>query len=120
MVCCNKYQLREMSDSGLVSIQSHTKSHVRLDTLDKQQLLKECQETKMKIGKITGQLPYAISYPEGGHNALSDSVVSQYYSFGILDRNGSWITNRKNRYQITRTVIPREFTLDQFSMFIKK
>ena len=116
----NKFQLREMSDSGLVSIQSHTKSHVCLDTLDREQLHKECQESKMTIGKITGKFPYAISYPEGRHNTLSDSIVSKYYSFGILDRNGPWITNRKSRYQITRTVIPREFNLEQFAAFVKK
>ena len=56
-----KYQLREMSDSGLVSIQSHTKSHLRLDTLDKQQLIKECQGSKVAIGEITGKYPYAIA-----------------------------------------------------------
>ncbi len=116
----DKYQLREMSDSGLVSIQSHTKSHVWLDTLNKQQLIKECQESRTTIGEITGELPYAISYPEGRHNALSDSVVKDYYSLGVLDRNGPWISNRKTRYQITRTIIPREFTIEQFVTAVKK
>ena len=110
----------EMSDSGLVSIQSHTKNHEWLDTFNKQQLIRECQESRTTIGEITGELPYAISYPEGRHNALSDSVVKDNYSFGVLDRNGPWISNRKTRYQITRTIIPREFTIEQFVTAVKK
>ena len=96
------------------------KENVWLDTLNKQQLIRECQESQTPIGEITGELPYAISFPEGRYNALSDSVVKDYYSFEVLDRNGPWISSRKTRYQITRTIIPREFTIEQFVSAVKK
>ncbi len=115
-----KEQLREMSDSGLVSIQSHTKSHTRMDTLNEQALIEECQESKTVIGGITGISPYVLAYPEGKRSTLSDSVASCYYSFGVLDRNGSWRTSRKTLYRITRTVIPREFTLKQFAANVRR
>ena len=113
-------QLKEMSDSGLVSIQSHTNSHSRMNTLNESQLLDECQESKTIISSITGKSPYVLSYPEGKYNTLVISIVSEFYDFGVLDRNGSWKTNSRTWYRITRTVIPRSFTLKQFAAEVRR
>ena len=108
-------QLREISDSGLVSVQSHTKSHKRLNTLTDLQLIEECRESKMAIRRITGISPYVISYPEGRYNSQSIAAVSSYYDFGILDRHGPWKTSQQTFYYVPRTVIPRSFTIKQFA-----
>ena len=114
------YQIREMSDSGLVSVQSHTKSHARMNTLSEEQLTEECRDSQAVIGSITGLSPYVLSYPEGRYSTLSVSVVSRFYVFGVLDRNGSWKSNRHTLYRITRTVIPRSFTLKQFAAAVRR
>lgn len=108
-------QLKEMSDSGLVSIQSHTKSHQRLNTLTEQQLIDECRESQRKIRRITGITPDVISYPEGRYNAQAISAVSSYYGFGVMDRYGRWKTSQRTFYNVSRTVIPRSFTIQQFA-----
>ena len=108
-------QIREISDSGLVSIQSHTKSHKKLNTLSDLQLAEECLRSKKEIRRITGLSPFVISYPEGWYSLQVISTVSSYYDFGIIDRLGPWKTNQQSYYSIPRTVIPRSFTLRQFA-----
>lgn len=108
-------QLREMSDSGLVSIQSHTKSHQRMDTLSDPQLIKECRESKLEIRRITGVTPHVISYPEGRYNSRAIAAASSCYDIGVIDRYGRWKTSPRTFYYVTRTVIPRSFTLQQFA-----
>ncbi len=112
-------QLREMSDSGLVSIQSHTKSHQRMNTLSDPQLIRECLESKLAIRRITGITPQVISYPEGRYNSQAISAVSTYYDFGVIDRYGHWKTNQRTVYYVSRAVIPRSFTLQQFAEAVR-
>jgi len=113
-------QIRELSDSGLVSIQSHTKSHKKLSTLTDLQLIEECRESKLALRRITGVSPCAMSYPEGRYHSGTISIVEDYYDFGLLDRHGPWVTSQKTMYYIPRTVIPRSFTLQQFAAAVRR
>lgn len=113
-------QIREMSDSGLVSIQSHTKSHTRIDWMDREQLEEECRMSRAVISGITGKTPYVLSYPEGKYSRLSDTLVPEFFSFCLLDRGGTWRTGRVSMYRIPRTVVPRGMTLKQFAARVRQ
>ena len=113
-------QLQEMTASGLVSIQSHTKSHQKLDTLTDLQLIEQCREARLEIRRITGIAPCAISYPEGRYHSRAIAIVSDYYDFGLLDSHGPWYTGQRTMYYIPRTVIPRSFTLNEFIAAVRR
>lgn len=112
-------QIREMSDSGLVSIQSHTHTHVLLDTLTADELVTEFQQSKTVISSITGKSPYVLSYPEGRSTAYAREIAGIFFSFGVQDRNGPWKTT-SDLFQAKRVTIAREMTLSQFASVVKR
>lgn len=68
----NWQQLREMSDSGLVTIGSHTKSHPWLPTVsvDEKRLHEELAGSRQILEKGLGVEVSFICYPNGGFNDL--------------------------------------------------
>lgn len=75
-------QIKEMSDSGLVSFQSHTAGHSPLTELTEDELYSELKNSAEKIERITDKKVTVISYPNGKYTySLLDSV-SEIYTFG--------------------------------------
>lgn len=69
----NKEQILEMQDSNLVEFGSHTMSHKNLLTLGSDdEIIKELQESKKEIEKITGKECFAFAYPYGKY---SDKII---------------------------------------------
>ncbi len=58
-------QIKEMSDSGLVSIQSHTWNHVNLAKLPVNELDEEFRKSQDVLTEITGKPVNVLSYPGG-------------------------------------------------------
>lgn len=99
-------QIREMSDSGLVSIQSHSYTHADLDTLGYDDTVYELEQSKLAITRITGKEPYVLCYPTGKYNDCTLEVAPQYYMFGIKMVGGLYSTSQDpflvNRYYVSR------------------
>ena len=99
-------QIREMSDSGLVSIQSHSYTHADLDTLGYDDTVYELEQSKLAITRITGKEPYVLCYPTGKYNDYTLEVAPQYYMFGIKMVGGLYNTSQDpflvNRYYVSR------------------
>lgn len=64
-------QLKEMSDSGLITIGSHTKSHLWLPSLDRKGLKEELVKSKEILEKRLGKRVNLLCYPVG---AFDDNV----------------------------------------------
>lgn len=65
----NRRQMREMANSKLISIGSHTLSHAYLPNItDERRLRNEIFRSKGIIKNITGQKTVFFSYPVGGFN----------------------------------------------------
>ena len=94
-------QIREMSDSGLVSVQSHTMSHQELDTMSEAKLEYELSESKRRIGLLTEKEPSVICYPMGRCSASVLRCAERYYSYGIAGTGDCFVTGR-NPYEIER------------------
>ena len=58
-------QAKEMADSGLVSIQSHTANHPELDTRTMNEQANELAQSKLDILYNIGREPYVLCYPTG-------------------------------------------------------
>lgn len=99
-------QIREMSDSGLVSIQSHTNSHTDLNALSAEEQELEFSESKKILTRITGKIPYVLCYPTGRYDNNTLTLARKYYTFGVKMVGGLYNTSDDpflvNRYYVSR------------------
>lgn len=99
-------QIREISDSGLISIQSHAYTHDDLNAMSEETLIFELEESQKVLTRITGKQPYVLCYPTGRYNDLSLAVTARYYAFGLKMVGGLYNTSDDpflvNRYYVSR------------------
>ena len=106
-------QVQELSRSGLVSIQSHTYSHGNLSTMDEQTLIFEMEQSQNYLAALTGQVPYAVCYPEGTRSELSIELAGRYYDYGLL-MNGQLYNTSDDPMRVKRFYVPRGYDLGSF------
>ena len=75
--------VKEMDQSGLMSIQSHTVSHSELTYLSEEARREEFELSKLYIIRNLGKEPYALSYPIGASDPDVESVAAEYYRFAV-------------------------------------
>ena len=110
--------ITEMSRSGLVSIQSHTKGHPALTALGRAALAAEMAESKAVITQLTGKAPVALCYPGGGVNATVKAVTGEHYRYGVLNTGGQF-TCGEDLLMMKRVRINRGLSVDGFASLIK-
>lgn len=115
----NAEQVREMVDSGLVSIQSHTYSHHKLSELSESEIRSELENSRTAIAAVTGELPYVISYPNGGRTDFVLSAARELYSFGVSTEEGFFVTGAA-RVDIPRYKVWRETSLQEFADILEQ
>jgi hypothetical protein len=108
----------EMSDSGLVSIQSHTKNHRNLTTLGKETLAEELSSAKEYLEELTGKPVIALCYPEGHMNAAVRTEAAEYYRYAVLNGGGQFICGG-NLMTMSRVRINRGVGMTGFAALIK-
>ena len=84
-------QLKEMHESGLVSFQSHTKTHPALTSLPQDRLRAELLESKLYLEALTGKPVTALCYPAGGTNWNVRAVTSEFYRYAVLNDGGQFV-----------------------------
>jgi len=100
--------VKELSDSGLVSIQSHTMTHPDLDTLGRDETVYELGYSQLFLTRLTGKRPFVLCYPTGKHSDLTREVAADYYDFGILMTGG-------DNFLIPRHYVSRNTDIAGFS-----
>jgi len=60
-----KSDIQEMAGSGLVTVGSHTSSHIILTALSLENMNKELKESKVQVEKLTGRPCVFFCYPNG-------------------------------------------------------
>lgn len=98
-------QIKELADSGIVDIQSHTVHHLELASLSEEDQRWEMKESQLMLARITGRIPYVLSYPAGKHNETTLALGPEYYDFGLKSRDGLW------------TIGDNFFTVDRFPVY---
>lgn len=76
-------EVKELSDSGRISIQSHTVTHRELGLLSAEEQEYEMSESKLFITRLTGKEPFVLVYPTGSQNNTTLEVMTDYYRFGV-------------------------------------
>ncbi|MBQ9967621.1 MAG: polysaccharide deacetylase family protein [Oscillospiraceae bacterium] len=111
-------QIKEMSDSGLVSIQSHTATHPYLRGMSREQQSWELVQSKLDLAAITGKEPSVICYPSGSYDETTLELSREHYCMGI-DMNGLMYTTGEDPYQVQRYYIRRQDTLGTIISYIQ-
>lgn len=111
-------EIKEMSDSGLVSIQSHTNAHPDLDTLDEAGTRHELEISWLTLARITGKVPFVLCYPTGRQSALTRQVAAERYTYGLLMNGGDYVTG-SDPFLIPRHYVSRFTDLNTFAALIQ-
>ncbi len=102
-------QLREMSDSSLVSIQSHSLSHIRLTDCSEAELKKEFKQSIDCIEAITGKSVSTLAYPGGFYDKNVIECAKKYFklAYCVSSKN----LNYEDNFEIDRVGIFRSTDL---------
>ncbi|MBE6984857.1 MAG: hypothetical protein E7434_04440 [Ruminococcaceae bacterium] len=114
----NEQQIRELSDSGLVSIQSHSYTHSDLSAMDKETLEYEMNQTNKVLARITGKVPYVLCYPSGDYSSLTIEVAKEHYLFGLKMVGGLYNTSVDGPFEVSRYYVARSTDIFTFSSYI--
>ena len=101
--------IREVSECGLVSVQSHSHNHAEMHTLNIRGQTAELEQSKLRITRVTGKEPFVFCYPRGAWNINTLQLMPDYYRFGV-DMGGKVYVTGSDPLKITRFYIKRYFT----------
>lgn len=111
-------QLKEIADSGLVKIESHTKAHKYLDEMTYEEQLEQAIGSKERLEAITGQKVTVYCYPSGRFNSTTIDIIKDYYDFGLEMLGGVCNTDTLvDNYHITRIYANRTMPLTTFANY---
>ncbi|MBN1526731.1 MAG: glycosyltransferase [Candidatus Omnitrophica bacterium] len=107
--------LKEMSDSGLITIGSHTKGHVWLPDLGTAGVKKELEESKRILEEGLGKKVDYFCYPLGAYNERIKKLVKEAGYRGAFGTNPGIHEPNDDVYAIKRVRISR--TSDDLRVF---
>ena len=114
-------QIKEMLDSGLVEIGSHTLDHVNLPKLNKEEKNKQIIESKQQIEKVFNIKCNSFAYPFGFFDEDSVKIVNEAnYTNATTTVNGVFNKNKYSNFEIPRIMISGRQGLFSFILKIKK
>lgn len=110
-------QLKEMSDSGIISIQSHTETHPSLPTVTNFE--EELGGIKGKLEGITGKRVTAIAYPAGHYDERVLEETKKYYDYAVTTKPGV-ADLQSSLYELRRIRISYSTTLSEFKNLVNQ
>ncbi len=113
-------QIKEMIDSGLVSVESHTLSHRELTTLSDEEERKEILESKEKLENDFNISLSTICYPVGDYNKDTINVAKEQYKYGLAMTGGMYHSNIHDLYSIPRIYANRTMPLSTYINYLKQ
>lgn len=76
-----QYKLKELYDTGLVEIGSHSVNHPRLPNLSAEEIEFELSKSKEILESIINDKVVSFAYPFGEYNAMVLNIVKRYYKY---------------------------------------
>ncbi len=111
-------QVRELSDSGLVTIQSHGYTHHDMDVMGAEELEYELGESWRVLTRVTGKIPSVLCYPTGKYNSTTLEIAETYYNFGLKMNGGLYNTSVDDPYLVSRYYVSRYTDIYTFAYYI--
>ena len=97
-----KEQVKEMADSGLVEIGSHTFNHLDLTKLKKKDAIFEINYSRQALEKISGQKVLTFAYPYGHYTSADAAIVRSAGYLAALSTKSGLIQSKKNIFSLYR------------------
>ena len=114
-------QIKEIAESGLVKVESHTKTHGYLDQMTYEEQVVEAVESKERLEALTGQRVSVFCYPSGRYNNDTLEIIKDYYDYGLEMLGGICnMDNIEDMYHITRIYANRSMSLSTFASYLKQ
>lgn len=114
-------QMKNMSDSGIISFQSHTYNHVDLRRVDID-TDREYTLSAQKIYSITNKPVYVMAYPVGGYNLnVIEHIKNAGYLYAVTTDDGKYtsINEPDKNYKIKRIGIYGSLPITEFAKKIE-
>lgn len=110
----SRSDIKQMVDSGIFSVQSHTATHPDLTKV--KDIDYELKESKEKIQQMTGKPVIALAYPYGIFNEKVIAETKKYYQFGLTTIPEPYVKTGKpnENYLLPRIYVKNSTTLDEF------
>ncbi len=116
---CKLEQLKEMQSSGLVDIESHTRSHVNLanSTLDiqKDEILGSTRTLNEYLNRESNSV---FCYPYGAYNLETINILKESYKYAVIMGDSIYEYNKNNNYTIPRITVYRNTNINQFKNYL--
>lgn len=115
-------QIKEMLDSGLVTIESHTMSHKELTTLSTEEKRRQIIKSKENLEKDFGIKVSTLCYPVGDYNNEVINIAKEAgYKYGIAMTGGTYYSYvHDNLYAIPRIYANRSMSLNEFARYLRQ
>lgn len=108
-IMMNWNEVRELSNSELCTIGSHTMTHCRLANLSDSQLTYELAESKKQIEQQIDREIHHISYPFGWKSDVNEKSINMArdigYRMGLISWGGPMRRRDKDMYQVKRQML---------------
>ena len=112
-------QIKEMSASGLVDVEDHTRNHPFLTRLSDVSLTSELTESKDAIETHVQKPAHWFAYPYGNYNIRVAKAVQEAGFFGAVTTNYGATETLGNIYTMPRIMVDGRFTTDDFAKRIQ-
>jgi peptidoglycan/xylan/chitin deacetylase (PgdA/CDA1 family) len=106
--CMTEQELRSFVENDLFEIGSHTMSHCKLSSQNKDQKQREIVQSKHKLESILGKKVVSFSYPFGGAGDVDDETIRMVkqagYEYAVANVPGT-IGQGANPYWLPRCLV---------------
>ncbi len=116
-------EVREMSESGLVSFGAHTVSHALLDQLPLDQVQKEIVECAADIHSETGLSPELFAYPNGNYTERVFSLLAAAGITAAVTTKRGLVNRDSQLFELPRIAVHEDIShtqaLFQWRLFVR-
>jgi peptidoglycan/xylan/chitin deacetylase (PgdA/CDA1 family) len=118
---CSWSELREMADSGLLEVGSHTVTHPILSTISDEASWDELTRSRAHIEEGMGRKISCFCFPNGMPGDYRESQVRQVeetgYACSVVAQSGL-VRARSDRYRLPRIGVARKSSTEEFSRWL--
>jgi peptidoglycan/xylan/chitin deacetylase (PgdA/CDA1 family) len=118
---CSWSELREMADSGLMEIGSHTVTHPILSSVTDEESFAELTRSRAQIEDGIGRSVRSFCFPNGMPGDFRPSQVRQVaeagYDCSVIAQFGM-VSNSSDRYQMPRIGMARKSSDEQIAKYL--
>lgn len=112
-------QIKEMKESGIIDIQSHSLSHPYLSRIPIDQASKEIIDSKKILKELFDVDSKVFCYPIGDYNNKVVEIVKENYTYGLNMLGGIYNSKIHSEYNIPRIYANRSMPMSEYISYLK-